>query len=260
MENLQVRRFNRMRFASRYAGFHFLVSALVALASAGLVFYLLYPAPHRAMLGVSGIFVLMLLVDVTCGPLLTLVLASPTKSKRERWLDFSLIGLIQIAALCYGLHAVWVARPAVLAFEVDRLVVVTANEINPADLVKAPDGLRDLPLWGIQFVGTRRPANSDEAFDSTMAGLAGISLGAQPGWWTPWSQAQEAMSRRVKPAADLLARRPKDAAALQNALRASGLPTQDLRYLPLVNSKTLEWVALLDMNMNIVGYAPVDGF
>ena len=67
-------------------------------------------------------------MDVVCGPLLTLVLASPRKSRRERWLDFSLIGLIQLAALAYGMHSVWVARPVALVFEVDRLVVVTANE------------------------------------------------------------------------------------------------------------------------------------
>ena len=33
-----------------------------------------------------------------------------------------------------------------------------------------------------------------------------------------------------------------------------------LRYLPLVSSKTLKGVALLDARMNTVGWAPVDGF
>ena len=82
----------RWCFAARYASRHLLISLLIALASAAVVFGLWYPAPYRAMLGVGAIFGLVLVVDVVCGPLLTGVVASPRKSRRERWLDFSLIG------------------------------------------------------------------------------------------------------------------------------------------------------------------------
>lgn len=121
---------------------------MVALASAAVVFGLWYPAPYRQMLDVGHIYLLVLAVDVVCGPLLTLILASSTKSRRERWLDFSLIGLIQLAALAYGMHSVWVAPPVALVFETDRLVVVTANEVNTDALPKAPAGLRQLPWPG----------------------------------------------------------------------------------------------------------------
>ena len=39
-----------------------------------------------------------------------------------------------------------------------------------------------------------------------------------------------------------------------------GSRCEELSYLPLVGSKTLDWVALLDSDLNIVGHAPVDGF
>ena len=113
-----------------------------------MVFGLWYPAPYRQMLQVDHIYLLVLAVDVVCGPLLTLILASPKKSRRERWLDFSLIGVIQLAALAYGMHSVWVAPPVALVFETDRLVVVTANEVNTDALPKAPAGLRQLPWPG----------------------------------------------------------------------------------------------------------------
>lgn len=232
----------------------------VAVVCAVLVFGLLYASPYRALLGVGSIFLLILAVDLVCGPLLTLVLASPKKLRRERWLDFGLIGVVQVMALLYGLHNVWVARPVVLAFEVDRLVVTTANEIEPADLAKAPEGLRRLPWWGVLKVGTRRAANSKELLESVDRGLAGFSLAQQPGWWTPWAQATEGMASRAKPVAELLARRPADAQMLQNAIRATGLLATDLRYLPLTSSKTLDWIALLDEQMNLRGYVQVDGF
>lgn len=250
----------RLHFAARYALRHLLLSILIALASAVVVFGLWYPGPYRQMLDVGHIYLVVLAVDVVCGPLLTLVLASPCKHRRERWLDFSLIGLIQLAALAYGMHSVWLARPVALVFEVDRLVVVTANEINTDALPLAPTGLRQLPWIGVLKVGTRRAANNDEFMRSVEQGLAGISLAVQPDWWQPWSEAGAAMRERTKPLDELIARKPAAALRLQSAVKAAGRPVSELRYLPLVSSKTLDWVVLLDEQLEMVGWAPVDGF
>ena len=250
----------RLIFARRYAGWHLLISLLIALGSAGVVFGCWYPAPYRQLLNVGHIYLVVLAVDVVCGPLLTLILASPKKSRRERWLDFSLVGLIQLAALAYGMHSVWAARPVVLAFETDRLVVVTANEVQTDALAKAPPGLQRLPWAGVLQVGTRKPASSAEMMSSVELGLGGISPGMRPGWWLPWSAAQAGMRERAKPLAELIARRPQATQQLQDAARDAGRAVPELRYLPLVSSKTLDWVALLDEHMNMVGWAPVDGF
>ncbi|MFT3778023.1 MAG: hypothetical protein QM772_07055 [Ottowia sp.] len=250
--------FSRLPFATRYALRHLGICLVVVLLTAALVFGLLYPPPYRAMLGVGPIFLLVLAVDVVCGPLLTLVVASPRKSRRERWLDLGLIGLIQALALAYGLHSVWVARPAVLAFEVDRLVVATANEVDVADLPNAPPGLRRLPWWGVLQVGTRRAADGAELMDSVQRGLAGWSPAAQPGWWLPWDDARADLKARAKPLPELMARRPRDAEALRGA--AAGTAPDRLFYLPLTSSSTKDWVALLDADGRLVGHAAVDGF
>ena len=63
------------------------------------------------MLDVANIFLILLFVDVVCGPLLTLVLASPEKSHRAHAVDFTLIGTVQMLALLYGLLYVLQARP-----------------------------------------------------------------------------------------------------------------------------------------------------
>ena len=39
-----------------------------------------------------------------------------------------------------------------------------------------------------------------------------------------------------------------------------GHAAAELSYLPLVSSKTLDWVALLNDKPGLVGWAPVDGF
>jgi len=109
-------------------------------------------------------------------------------------------------------------------------------------------------------VGTRKPANGDEMLRSVEQGLAGLSLAQQPDWWQPWGASHDAMRQRAKPLADLIARRPAHAPALQDAARDAGRPVAQLLYLPLVSSKTLNWVALLDEQMTMVGWAAVDGF
>lgn len=251
---------HRLKFAARFAGWHFIISLAVALLTAALVFGLWYPAPYRLMLGVAGIYLLILVVDVVCGPLLTLIVASPRKSLRERTLDFALIGLVQLAALAYGMHSVWLARPVVLAFETDRLVVVTANEIQLQDLALAPPALQHLPWWGVQQVNLRPPRDSEEFLRSIDEAMQGLSPAMRPGWWLPWDSARPAMQTRARPLSELLARRPQDAAALHAAIARTDLNISQLRYLPLVSSKTMEWIALLNEQLDIVGHAPVDGF
>ncbi len=250
----------RWRFASRYALRHLFVSAAVGATSAAFVFGLLYPPPYQAMLDVGDIFLLLLSVDVVCGPLLTLVLASPKKSRRAHAVDFTLIGTVQVLALLYGLHSMWVARPVILAFETDRLVVATANEIQTANLPQALPDMQRLPWWGITPVNTRQPKDGAESLQAIDLGLSGVSPAMLPDWWLPWETAQAGMAARAKPVTELQQRRSKDAAVLDAAIAATGHPAAALRYLPLTSSKTREWIALLDTQMRIVGYAPVDGF
>lgn len=250
----------RWRFATPWALRHIFVSTAIALVSAVLVFQLWYPMPYRAMLGVGNIFLLVLVVDVVCGPMMTLVLASPHKSQRELTLDLGLIALMQTAALVYGLHTVWTARPAVLAFENDRLIVISANEIDQDALAKAPNGLRKLPFGGVLQVGTRKPQNDSEFLRSIDLSLAGLSPAMRPNWWVPVAAQHNEIRARAKPLAALMAQRPENSVVLAKAASSAGYPVETLTYLPLTASKTREWVALLDPSLKMVGYAPVDGF
>lgn len=251
---------SRWRFAAIWALRHALLSVAVATAAAVLVYQFWYPMPYRSMLGVGAVFVVLLCVDVVCGPLLTLLLASPRKSRREMALDLTLIGVIQAAALLYGLHAVWIGRPVVFAFETDRITVVSANEIESADLSSAIPEFQHLPFSGLLKVATRKPKDNAEFFHSIDLSLAGFSPAMRPAWWQPVSTQHEQMRAIAKPLAELVNRRPEHADELRIAAANSGFSVEALSYLPLTSSKTKEWVALLNDSMDMVGHAPVDGF
>lgn len=251
----------RIRAATRAALVHLGLSAFVGLATAAIVFGLWFPHPYRELAGGQYLFLLLVSVDVVCGPLLTAVLFNPRKSRRELTLDLSLVAIVQLAALVYGVHVISQARPVVLAFETDRLVAVSAAQVDPADLDKAPPHLQELSWTGPVLVGTR-DAKEGETLESVMLSVHGVEPSARPGWWQSYEENRPQIQKRMKKLAELRAARPPEMqAAIDKAAAEAGLPLAELFFLPMTSQKNLDgWIALLDRETRIVGYAPVDGF
>lgn len=251
----------RTRAAANAAFIHLGLSALVGLTAAAVVFGLWFPYPYRNLAGGQTLFLLLVSVDVVCGPLLTAVLFNPRKSRRELTLDLSLVALVQIGALVYGVQVISQARPVVVAFETDRLVAVSAGQIAPADLEQAPPELRKLSWSGPVLVGTRA-AQGNEAVQSVLMSAEGVEPSARPGWWQAYEQNLPQVKQRMRKLAQLRAARPAEAqAAIDAAAAKTGLQLADLFFVPLTSPKLLDgWIALLDRDARIVGYAPVDGF
>ena len=67
----------RTSSAIRAALFHFLGSLLVAALAAALVLRVWFPHPYDLLSGGRSLFLILVGVDVVCGPLLTLVLFNP---------------------------------------------------------------------------------------------------------------------------------------------------------------------------------------
>ena len=166
---------NRLRASSIHLGISLLIAALAAL----LVFGLWYPYPYREISGGRDLFFLVVAVDVAMGPLITLAIFNRSKPRRELVMDFTLVGMLQLAALGYGLWTVFVARPVHLVFEYSRLSVVHAVDIEPELLVKAPPALQALPLTGPTLIALRPFKDTDEQFQFTMAALGGAPLAAR---------------------------------------------------------------------------------
>ncbi|MGN8060764.1 TfpX/TfpZ family type IV pilin accessory protein [Ralstonia sp. 22111] len=252
----------RVRAAVKAAFIHLGLSLVVAALTAAVMFGLWFPYPYRELAGGQHLFWIVIGVDVVCGPLLTSVLFNPAKSRRELTLDLSLVALVQLAALLYGLHSVTLARPVILAFETDRLVTVSAAEINTADLPLAPAGFQALSWTGPVLIGTRTPKDGSETLKSIELSTLGIEPSARPGWWQPYEKSRPVVRQRMKRLDARRAKLPSEKQAIiDEAAKKTGLPVDQLYYLPLVSKKQLDtWIALLDAQGTIKGYAPIDGF
>jgi hypothetical protein len=238
---------------------HFSISLAIAALAALIVFLVWYPYPYRELSGGRELFLILVTVDVILGPLLTFVVYRPDKSRRALLFDFTVIGTTQIAALVYGLHTVFVARPVHLVFEVDRFRVVHALEV-PADLIpKTPAGIQALPVTGPTLLSVR-PVTGQERADVVMAELAGMPIGARPDFWQPYSEGLGAVREQAKPLADLRARFPDQRDLIDRHVSASGRQADRLGYLPLVGRKDF-WTALVDTgDGTVVAAIPLDSY
>jgi hypothetical protein len=246
----------RWRAASLHLGACLLIAALAAL----LVFLCWYPWPFAAITDVAPVFLMLVGIDIAVGPALTLVVAKPTKHRAELVRDLSVIAILQLGALAYGLHSVASARPVALVFEADLLRLVTASDIEPESLAEAPQSLRELSWRGPTLMSATKPTDADELLRTIELGLAGVPLAALPKYWRDYATQADQVWQTARPVPALLTRYPNlkaDAAAIA---RDAGQPPEALRFVPLV-SRQASWVALIAApNARVVGYLPVDGF
>ena len=182
-----------MRFRLTAFSLHLLGSGCaltLALGSLWLGWYR-WPGWYLASaLHVAGILVL---VDLVLGPTLTLIVANPTKPRRELARDIALIVIVQLAALIYGAATLWGGRPLYYTFSVNRLEIVQASDIEPDEWALARQSNPALaPRWYSRprWVWAPLPDDADEAMrimtDATLG--SGKDVIQMPRYFKPWEQ------------------------------------------------------------------------
>lgn len=255
---------SRLAVSSRVAGVHLLCSLVIAALVGAVVFLAWYPHPYGQLSGGRQLFLILVGVDVVCGPLLTLVLFSPKKPRRENFTDMSLVVLVQIAALVYGVHTAYQARPLFLVHEVDRFRVIAMPDFLGADVQKELAGLESRmrpSLWGGPVtVGIRDPKDSEERHMVMMESLVGGRDYAQrPEFYVPYDAAYGAkVIARAGPMTAFLKQHPDVSSDAARMLDSAGLSSEEALFLPVVHMQ--DWVAVLDRSAKILGFLPGDGF
>jgi hypothetical protein len=249
--------FSSSRFSA--AGIHLLISLGVAAAAAGLVFLVWYPFPYREISGGRELF--FIVMAVVMGPLLTLTVFNRNKPPGELRRDLAIIGMLQMAALVYGLWTVSVARPVHLVFEMDRFRVVHAIEVPEAELDQAPPELQRLPWTGPTPLSMRPFRNDREKVDFTLVALGGLPLGARPALWQDYARAGPQIRAAARPVSELRTRFPAQAGLVDEALKSvPGASAMALGYLPMAG-RDKYWTALLDLNTTgVIAFVPIDSF
>lgn len=239
---------------------HLGLSLVIALLTAMLVFGLWYPYPYREISGGRELFLIVVMVDVILGPLITLAVFNRAKPWSELRRDLSIVALIQLSALGYGVWTVFVARPVHLVFEYDRFRVVHAVDIPSELLNRTPRDVDALPLMGPTLLSLRPFRDGNEKMEVTMAALDGLSLSARPDLWQPYAAATNEIWQAAKPASELSVRFASQAVAINAAIARTGHKPETLAYLPMVGRKSF-WTVFLDpVTTEVLGFMPLDSF
>ena len=181
---------------------HLSISFLLALLVVGLVFFIWYPLPFNTAIGVTNIFLMLLVIDVILGPLLGLLVYK--EGKKTLKFDLSVIILIQITALCYGVFSIEQGRPAWLVFYADRFELVRKNDIILENIDKAQPQFQQISWTGPQFAAVKLAVSPQQRQNDMFTEvLGGISLAQRPERYVELTQATTQIQQRALPLKEL---------------------------------------------------------
>lgn len=240
-------------------GIHFLVTLGFAACAAALIFLVWYPDPFETMIGGTELFLLVVGCDLALGPLISLVIYDRRKSRRALITDYSIVGIVQIAALVYGVHTLAAARPVYVAFSHDRIEIVSAVDISDEELAAAKSPVYgSLPLTGPRFISIEVPAAEQQ--DALFQSVAGNHEHLRPRFYAPYEAQLDQIRVRAKSLEELEKRHPESKTVLQAASAKLTVPAERVRWLPVHHSKTF-WTVLIDTeNGRPLAYVNLDPY
>ena len=116
------------------SGIHFALSASVIAVFLCLVFFIWYPAPFDQIYSTWDVIKIVAGVDVVMGPLLTLVVFNSQKKITELRRDLSIIVILQLVALGWGVNVTYSARPAFLVFSNGTFYSFSKSDVDVSKL------------------------------------------------------------------------------------------------------------------------------
>lgn len=123
---------------------HLAISIVIALVFIGIVFLAWYPAPLAKAVGVTQIFLMLIAIDVIIGPILGLLVYK--EGKKTLKMDLTVIIVIQLLALCYGVYSIAQGRPAWIVQNGERFELIRNNDIVQDRIHKAQPQYQT-PSW-----------------------------------------------------------------------------------------------------------------
>lgn len=224
---------------------HFAISFLVIAAVGSVLVAAWYPPRFIRAVGGLGLIAILAGVQITLGPLLTLLVFK--SGKRGLKFDLAAITLLQVLALAYGIHVIALARPVYVVFVKDRFEVLTAAEIPPENLDKAQrEEYRSLPLGGPKIVAARKPEDTQESQKILFsAAFGGPDLSAFPQYYEPYSEQAPIAAQKSQSLEALLVRNETNRKVLEAYLRDHDLKLSEVKFLPL-QAKQRDQTALVD--------------
>jgi hypothetical protein len=218
------------------AAIHLTISATIGLIVGALLFGVWYPPPYFHAAGADVLVLLMVSVDLTLGPLLTLVVFK--SGKRGLKFDLAVIAIAQTIALVYGMSIVLKSRPVFLLAVIDRFELIAASDLAPADLAEgsAPE-FRSLSWTGPRLGAAQKPKDWHARNDILFGKTGGKDIDVLPKYYVDYARAAPDLLKRAKSLDALPLRDDEDRDKLATALSATQAERDAIVWVPIVARK-----------------------
>lgn len=235
---------------------HFLISFTIITAIIILMLFLWYPNAYFKLMGGKPLIYTIAGVDLFLGPLLTFVVFKTGKKSLK--FDLTCIGLVQLAAMSYGLYVMFEARPIFTVFNKDAFYVASVVDIYPKELTKGKkEEWRTASITGPKLVASVAPKKSDKPEFMFYEIQSQMQLTQQyPRLYDKYSTQQTEVIKTGKPLSELVAISAKNKQAVDAFLQQKNRPMHDFLFLPIysavsqmaaiVDAKTGEFVQIVD--------------
>lgn len=231
---------------------HLLASMLLLLACAATVVFAWYPSPFLVLSGPGAIAALLVVVACVVGPALTWLVATPGKARSKLRFDLTVIGLIQLTAMAWGMYNLSLQKPHFMVFTLDRFEVLARRDV--VDPIENPAFL-DKPLIGPVMLYADMPTDS-QAFQLLLQEVmfeGKPDLQYRPEFWSVYEQRRQQAAQVARPLSDLRAARPADAADIDALVETNGGDISRFGFVPAMMRNGAFTVVLDAVTGHLVG-------
>jgi len=233
---------------------HLAISASVVGAALAIIFFVWYPAPYFQVAGAWNVVKVLVTVDMIVGPLMTLMLFR--SGKPGLLFDLSVIALIQVTALGYGLTVIYSERPYFVVFAVDRFEVLARKDVDESTITD--DRLRQKAWAEPIYVAATLPDTLEaqqQLINDILDGKPDIER--RPEFWSPYAEHTGEVMEKATPLAELGRERP-DATKYTNHIIAAHEDGERLSGVPVIGKHGVYVLVIEPEHKKPVGLIPID--
>ncbi len=211
---------------------HLALSGLVVGGIFLIIFFAWYPYPYFEIRGAGGIVLILIGVDLVLGPLLTFIVYKP--KKKTLVFDLSVIVIIQLAALVYGVSAIFEERPYFMVYAVDRFTLLAEKDVDFSEI--ADRSLREKPGIGPVMVLAKMPEDPQEQQNLMMEVVFENKpdLDRRPKYWVPYRENLDIVFARTKTLQELKKQREAVAGLVDKIVASHDGVIDDLAFAPMI--------------------------
>ena len=211
---------------------HLALSSVVVGSIFLIIFFAWYPYPYFEIRGAGDIVLILIGVDLVLGPLLTFIVYKP--KKKTLVFDLSVIVIIQLAALVYGVSAIYEERPYFMVYAVDRFTLLAEKDVDFAEITGHSQ--KEKPGIGPLMVLAKMPEDLQEQ-QKLMTEVVFENkpdLDRRPKYWVPYRENLEIVFARTKTLQELREKRGSVAGLVDKIVASHGGNIDDLAFAPMI--------------------------